>query len=117
MKKFFVSILFVFILAAFEGITFAQTEGRKVTVAEAIALANGSLITLTGNIVEDLGSRKYILQDSTGKIEVHVGFFDGNINRQMRSLRPTDRVEILGDVHDEGRKNPIHVHVKTVTRR
>ena len=115
MKKIFVPILFVFILAAVAGIAFAQTEGRRVTVAEAIALADGSLVIVTGFIVEDLGNRKYILQDSTGRIEIHVGFFDGSINRQMKTLRSTDRVEIFGDVHDEGRRSPIHVHVKRVT--
>ena len=116
MKRFFTPILAAFILIAFAGIALAQAEGQKVTVAEAIARADGSLVVITGYVVEDLGSRKYMFEDTTGRIEVHVGFFDGSINRQLRALQPTDLVEIFGDVHDEGRRNPIHVHVKTVTR-
>ena len=112
MKKFLVA----FILAALAGIVFAQAEGRRVSVAEAIALADGSLIIITGYVVEDLGSRRYMFEDATGRIRVDVGLLDLSINRQMRALRPTDRVEIFGDVHDEGRRSPIHVHIQRVTR-
>lgn len=117
MKRFFVHITVVFILVAFTGIAFAQDEGQRVTVEEAKARADGSLVIITGHVVEDLGSRKYMFEDSTGRIRVDVGFFDGAINRQMRALQPTDLVEIFGDVHDERGTNPIHVHVKRVTRR
>jgi len=105
------------ILLAFAGIAFADTGGQRFSVADAKERAeNASLVILTGHVIEDMGNRKFMFEDATGRIRLDVGFMDGGINRQLRALRPTDLVEIFGDIHDErGPNNPIHVHVKRVT--
>ena len=90
------------------GVETAASGGQTVTVAEAKALPDNSLVILTGSIVKSLGYEKYTFRDATGDITI-------DVDRELWKLldltvKAADRVEIRGEIDAE--KRAVEVDVK-----
>jgi uncharacterized protein (TIGR00156 family) len=80
---------------------------QTVTVNQARNLRDGSLVILTGNIVQSLGREKYTFRDSTGDITIEI---DRNLWFLLDlSVNANDRVEIRGEIDIENRIAEIDV--------
>ncbi|MDR0684143.1 MAG: NirD/YgiW/YdeI family stress tolerance protein [Spirochaetaceae bacterium] len=89
------------------GVGTTSRQVKTVTVSQAKALPEDSLVILTGNIVASLGDEKYTFRDSTGDITI-------DIDRDLwillgLSVGANDSVEIRGDIDIEGRIAEIDV--------
>lgn len=105
-KKLFLSSLAVAAVLGFS----AQAQFQKggftgpvaggdtlISVEQAKALKDDSLVKLQGNIVQKVGSEKYLFKDKSGSIEIEIDDEDW----QGQEVGPEDTVLIEGEV-DKG---------------
>ena len=72
-------------------VTNGQAGYQAVTVGQLAALPNKSYVTLTGNITQSVGKKKYTFRDATGEITVEIDtHYWWNL-----TVSPTDRVQLL----------------------
>ncbi|GHV93733.1 protein YgiW [Spirochaetia bacterium] len=116
MKK---TLIVVALFVAFSSgcVLFAQQGGgyngpglAVITVAEARNLSDDSPVKLRGNIVQFLGDKKYLFQDSSGTITVEISpkIWGG------LTVDQNDVVEITGEIDKNFRK--IEVEVKSIKK-
>ena len=80
---------------------------QTVTVSQARALPDDTLVILTGNIVQSLGRERYTFRDATGDITIEV---DRNLWLLLDlTVNPNDRIEIRGEIDIEKRVTEIDV--------
>lgn len=105
-KKLFLSSLTIAAVLGFS----AQAQFKKggftgpvaggdtlISVEQAKALKDDSLVKLQGNIVQKVGSEKYLFKDKSGSIEIEIDDEDW----QGQEVGPEDTVLIEGEV-DKG---------------
>lgn len=86
---------------------FTGPDGRQppITVVEALALPDDSRVRLVGYIVRSLGDEEYEFSDETGTIVVEIDDDEWN----GLEVTPNDRVELAGEIDDEGRNTGLDV--------
>ena len=83
--------------------------GPSITsVSQAKQMRDDSHVMLRGNIVQHLGSEKYLFQDSTGTVTVDIDKEDWG----GQNITPQDTVEIFGEVDKDW--NSVEVDVARV---
>ena len=75
------------------------------TAAAAKKMADDTVVTLRGNIVQSLGGEKYLFKDGSGEIKIEVD--DSVWNGQ--DVGPQDLIEICGEIDKD--KNKIEIDV------
>jgi len=81
-----------------------------ITVKEASQREDGEWIVLRGRIIQSLTDKEYLFEDSTGKINIHIGPREW----QGQSIGAEDTIEIQGKMHREWMQS--HIHVKKITK-
>jgi len=106
-KSIFWSILFVMVVLSvntvygqgFAGIgpgSGTNAQVQTVTASQVKNLWEGSLVILTGNIVNSLGREKFTFRDSTGEVTIEI---DSNLWVLLDlTVSANDRVEIRGEI-------------------
>jgi len=106
-KSMFWSILFVMVVLSvntaygqgFTGIgpgSGTNAQVQTVTASQVRNLWEGSLVILTGNIVNSLGREKFTFRDSTGEVTIEI---DSNLWVLLDlTVSANDRVEIRGEI-------------------
>ena len=80
---------------------------QTVTASQARNMREGSLVILTGNIVNSLGREKFTFRDSTGDITIEI---DNNLWVLLDlSVSANDRVEIRGEIEIQNRNAVVDV--------
>jgi len=78
-----------------------NTQVQTVTVSQVRNLWEGTLVILTGNIVNSLGREKFTFRDSTGEVTIEI---DSNLWVLLDlTVSANDRVEIRGEIEIQNR--------------
>ncbi len=91
-----------------KGVPNLDTE-QVISVKEAVDLRDDSKVVLEGNIVEQVGKKKYLFKDDSGEVIVEI---DHDKWRGV-TVTPEDRVIIYGEV-DHHRHRPTDIEVKHI---
>ena len=84
-----------------------NAQVQTVTASQARNMRDGSLVILTGNIVNSLGREKFTFRDSTGDITIEI---DNNLWVLLElSVNANDRVEIRGEIEIQNRNAVVDV--------
>lgn len=72
-------------------------QAQPTTVRQALSARDNSMVTLIGNITQQIGKNSYLLTDGTGEIKVEISrrIWNG------LNITPQDRVKIYGKVDNE----------------
>ena len=96
MKKFALATL----LALSTSAVFASNtgfQGQQLTVKQALSAQDGSVISLVGNITQQLDDDEYVFTDGSDQIKVDIR------NRAWRGLNvgPQDKIRVYGRVDND----------------
>lgn len=92
------------------GFTGPEAKNSYVTAEQAKNMSDDTYVTLRGTIKENLGNEKYTFSDASGTIVVEIDNDDWN----GLSVKPTDMVEIKGEVDTHWNK-PADVDVDVIS--
>ena len=81
-----------------------------VTVEQAKGMKDDSMLTLKGQIVQELGGNRYTFKDATGSIELEIS----DKRWQGQNIGPDDLVEIYGEM-DKG-WSKVKIEVKRIVK-
>ena len=101
MKKFALATIFALATtSAFAGFNGGNTQGgfqqatpSAISVKQALSAADNSMITLVGNITQQIDDDEFWFTDGTGQIERHV--WNG------LNVDPSDKVKVYGKLDNE----------------
>ena len=89
---------------------------QTVTVAQVQVFAHKTPVIVRGNIVQAIGSDKYIFRDSSGDIILKIGpkewMFFGS------TIAPSDTIEISGELrrNQKNWQKPVEIHARYIRK-
>jgi uncharacterized protein (TIGR00156 family) len=89
---------------------------QTVTVEQAKTFAHRTPVTLTGTIVQAMGSDFYLFRDSSGEITLRIGPREWEVFGS--TISPSEKIEISGEVHRDLRdwQGALEIHARYVRK-
>ena len=89
---------------------YSSPKRSVVTVEQAKRMRDDARVTLRGNIIQNIGGKYYVFQDTTGTITVEIS----NKRWRGQNIAPDDLVEIFGEVDKEDSR--VKIEVKKINK-